>query len=239
MDETLEKIAHRPRPTTERPLLGTTVLAVEDSRFASEALRLMCLRSGARIRRADSLRAAARHLRTYLPTVAIVDLGLPDGSGLDLIANLALGNPRIPVVLATSGDTGAEAGAKAAGADAFLAKPVSSLAMFQETILGHLPPASRPKGPRPLPMEELAPDPIAMRDDLAHAARILDRGADGQTLDYVAQFIGGVAISARDNRLLHAARGLDASRHSHGAAKAAVGTLTRAIRERLETGAMM
>ncbi|TMV53287.1 response regulator, partial [Thioclava sp. BHET1] len=60
-----------PSPTPERPLLGLTCLAVEDSRFACEALRLLCQHSGARLRRADCLAAAHRHLRVYRPDVLI------------------------------------------------------------------------------------------------------------------------------------------------------------------------
>ena len=108
--------ANFPAPTAERPLLGLTVLVVEDSRYACEAMRLLCLRSGARIRRADCIRSARRHLQVYRPSVVAVDMGLPDGNGADLIAELAQAETEKSVVLATSGDETLEAEAMAAGA---------------------------------------------------------------------------------------------------------------------------
>ena len=90
---------HRP---AARPFLGLRLLLVEDSRFAAEAVRLMCLKSGARLRRADSLAAAHRHLAAYVPAVTIVDLGLPDGPGESLIAELAAAGGH--GILALSGD---------------------------------------------------------------------------------------------------------------------------------------
>jgi len=64
----LEYTSLTPAPTATRPLLGLTILVVEDSRFACDAMRLLCLRSGARIRRADCLRSARRHLQVYRPS---------------------------------------------------------------------------------------------------------------------------------------------------------------------------
>ena len=212
MPETMSDLLPGCTPSAERPLLGVTLLLVEDSRFACEAIRLMCLRSGARLRRADCLKSAERHLQCYRPTVAIVDLGLPDGSGLELIARLARQNPRIPAVIATSGDVAAAGAALSAGADRFLAKPVESLGAFRDMILSQLP--GWPRGTPLTPgAEKLAPDPAALRDDLARAAALLEPGA-GRDFDYVARFLSGLAVSAHDTDLRAAAEALLAERQS-------------------------
>lgn len=233
MDDT-DPFALSERVTTAaRPLLGLTVLVVEDSRYACEAMRLLCLRSGARIRRADCLKSARRHLRIYRPSVLIVDLGLPDGSGADLIAEMAASTPRVPVLLGTSGDDFAADLAIAAGADGFVEKPVTSLAAFQEAVLSHLPPDRRPAGPRPVQDAEIHPDPLAYQDDMAHAAEVLAERDDGKLLDYVAQFVGGVARSAEDRVLAEAAARLTRARAMGIPAAADTARLAGLVQERL------
>jgi CheY-like chemotaxis protein len=233
MDKTDPFASSLPAPTAARPLLGLTILVIEDSRFACEAMRLLCLRSGARIRRADSLRSARRHLQVYRPSVVIVDLGLPDGSGVELIADLARAEPRVDVVLGTSGDLDGETVALAAGADGFLAKPLDSLAAFQEAVLSKLPPERQPSGPRQLSDEVIHPDLLAFQDDMAHVADFLEGTPDETAIDYVAQFLGGVARSARDSPLERAAAAL-AQRRARGEPFASeTQTLIGLVQERL------
>lgn len=208
MPESLDDFMMNRPPTAERPLLGQTILVIEDSRYASEALRLMSLRSGARVRRADSLRTAARHLSTYRPSVCIIDVGLPDGSGAQLISDLAEAKSRIPIILGTSGDDGLREVAMDAGADGFLAKPITSLSLFQQVILDLMPPEALPKGLRLVSEDMIEPDRIALQDDLTYAANVLNRPADAETIDYLAQFLAGIARSAKDKDLEAAARDL-------------------------------
>lgn len=209
MTDTVDSLMTRRKPTLTRPLLGLTLLLVEDSRFASEAMRMLCLRSGARLRRADSLRAARRHLGAYRPSVTIIDLGLPDGSGVDLIAELTRTDPDLALI-ATSGDPEGEAAARAAGAQGFMAKPVPSLGQFQSAVLAALPPEAQPRGPRALSSETVHPDAVALQDDLAHAAELLRGPADPETFAYIAQFLGGVARIAGDAGLADSADALRA-----------------------------
>jgi len=186
-----------------QPLQGLTILTVEDSRFASESLRLLCLRSDARLRRAESLEQADRHLSVYRPDIVIVDLGLPDGDGADLIRQLARRRWRGLVVLGTSGDPAGHRAALAAGATGFLPKPIDSLAQFQATVLGHLraaPLLSEDFDPAPL-----HPDRIALHDDLLRASVLLRVADDARSRHYVASFLGSLARSAQDRDLEQAA----------------------------------
>lgn len=182
------------------PLLGLTVLVVEDSRFAAEAVRLMCQRLGARLRRAETLRAALAHLSMTRPDVVIVDLGLPDGRGEQLLRDLSGRSPRPRVLLGTSGEAEGRDLALAAGADGFLEKPIPGIAAFQEAILSRLP------GRVALTLSDPATptDTAALGDDLARAAELLRDGTGHPA--YVAGFLEGIARSLGDAGLAEIAR---------------------------------
>jgi CheY-like chemotaxis protein len=186
------------------PLQGLTCLAVEDSRFASDALRLMCQRSGARLRRVDSLHAAYAHLRVYRPDVMLIDMGLPDGRGDVLIRDLAQHRPQGPVLIAISGDPGTQADAMLAGAQGFMAKPFPNLAAFQQALLDHLPDRLDRSAPG-LAVPDMRADPLALYDDLAHAAEMIKANPTPARRRYIAGFVTGLAQSSGDAALAAAA----------------------------------
>ncbi len=189
-------------PTIIRPFLGLTILLVEDSLTACEAMRLMCLRSGARIRRADCLESARRHLRVYRPNIVLTDMGLPDGSGAELISELAAATPRVDAIVALSADPGRQAEAMGAGADGFVEKPLGTIAEFQAALMQFLAEDRRPMGPRRLNDDFVAADPIAVQEDLALAQNLLRDGEQtSETKVYLATFLAGVASTARDEEL--------------------------------------
>ena len=194
-------------------LFAVTILLVEDSRSASEAIRLFAAESGARVRRADTLHAASRHLAIYRPNVVIVDLGLPDGDGMALIRHLAAASTPIGAIVALSGQERAtwQAEAIAAGAAACLEKPIASLRAFQECVLGVLPDAETRRRPdeRALALEGRASVQAALGEDLRRARGLLAEAmptGDADTIAYCAQFLGSVGEMLGDRDLASAAR---------------------------------
>lgn len=220
-------------PTPQRPLLGLTVLVVEDSRFTCEALRLLCLKSGARIRRADTLAAARRHLRVYRPAVIIMDLGLPDGSGLDLIRDLNRYDHGIKAILATSGDDSLAHAALTAGAHGFLSKPLVSLAAFQQAVLQHLPVEMHVRKPGLASKDDVRPDKLAYCDDLRQAAASLTVQSEARQLDYLGRFVAGCAQSAGDVALQQAAHRLVADQNSRTPSAGVIKALSALLNQRL------
>ncbi len=191
---------------SELPLRGVTLLAVEDSRFAADALRLLGQRSGARLRRAATLEQAHAHLRVYRPDAVLVDLGLPDGRGEGLIQALAATGPGRPAILGMSGDPDGRAPALAAGADGFMEKPVPGLAAFRQAILSLLPGGGA--GVVSCAGEEVTADPAALHDDLLLAAQAVGAGPGEEERHYLAGFLTGLARQAHDEMLSEATAAL-------------------------------
>jgi DNA-binding response OmpR family regulator len=207
--------ALRPTGSLRRQcLFAVTILLVEDSRSASEAIRLFAAESGARVRRADSLHAASRHLAIYRPNVVMIDLGLPDGDGMALIRHLSSAATPVGAIVALSGNEPGtwQGAALAAGAAVCLEKPIPSLRAFQETILAVLPDADSRRGPdeRPLAVAGRASVNAALVEDLRRARGLLAQAlpcGDTETVAYCAQFLRSVGEMLGDAALTHAAAG--------------------------------
>jgi len=181
-----------------------TMLLVEDSRLAAEAVRLVCRRLGIRLRRAESLAGAALHLRVYRPDIALIDLGLPDGSGVELIRALGRSGTRPQRLLAISGDPGQEGAAIAAGADAFLLKPLS-IAHHLLALTGEPGEGFDALDTDVWRERNAGADPLALRDDLMLARDLLNGPADPERLRYAGQFLASIGLSLQDKPLSEAA----------------------------------
>lgn len=206
-----------PPDATRYALVPKTLLLVEDSRYAAEAVRFVCRRAGIRLRRAETLASAHLHLSVYRPDVALIDIGLPDGSGLDLIHAISSRIPRPGRIIAVSGDDAFETPAFDAGADGFLLKPVT-IAQHLEFLTAPVgqancyTPSSNPESSSP-GTRNAGGDPLALRDDLRMICDLLNGPDDPERTRYAGQFLSSIGRSMGDAHLarhaLRAARDAD------------------------------
>ena len=81
--------------------------------------------------------------------------------------------------------------------------------------------------------DNISPDHMAFQDDMAHIADMLQDPMDDGTLDYAAQFVGGVARSAHDDILETAALALAKARAKGTSARSETATLAGLVQQRL------
>ncbi len=103
------------------------VLVVDDHDLNLKLLERLLELEGREVRAVDSLAAAERAVAEEQPAMIVLDMNLPDGSGLELTRKLK-SEPRtasIPIVACTAAVGPAdEDEALEAGCDAFVAKPI-------------------------------------------------------------------------------------------------------------------
>jgi two-component system, cell cycle response regulator DivK len=107
--------------------MAAPVLVVDDHDLNRKLLERLLELDGHQVRCAESLAAAEEAIADQPPAMIVLDLNLPDGSGLDLTRRLK-SEPRtaaIPIVACTAAVMPADEDlAREAGCDAFVAKPI-------------------------------------------------------------------------------------------------------------------
>ena len=118
--------SHPPVTAVEVPLLERSVLIIEDEAVFADAERKKLQRAGYKTAVAGALAAGAAQLEAAPPDLVLLDMRLPDGSGLDLLADLQNKGEAAPPVLVMSayGEIEDAVSAMKSGAADYLKKPV-------------------------------------------------------------------------------------------------------------------
>lgn len=103
---------------------NTTVLVVDDEQSVRRLLRTTLAGHGYRILEAETGQAALAMLAREPPDVLLLDLGLPDLNGIEVIRRLRGSGSRVPVIVLSSRNGEAEkVEALDLGADDYVTKP--------------------------------------------------------------------------------------------------------------------
>lgn len=119
--------------------LGAVILVVEDEPQMRKFIRASLTSHGYRVLEAERASEAVMMLTSHNPEMVLLDLGLPDGDGIDLTKQLREWS-RVPIiVLSARGREDDKVAALDAGADDYLTKPfgVNELLARMRVALRH------------------------------------------------------------------------------------------------------
>lgn len=102
-----------------------SILIVEDETHVATAIAELCRRLGYGATTAASAARGARELRQAKPSLVVLDIGLPDRSGLELLGAIREIDAELPVLIVTAhGNLQNAVEAKKQGATGYLVKPL-------------------------------------------------------------------------------------------------------------------
>lgn len=171
------------------------ILIIEDEPALASAVARVCQRLGYASRLCSSAKRGLHAIEHESFALAIIDIGLPDASGLDVLAAAREKHPSMPVIIITAhGSLENAVQAQQRGATAYLVKPLD-LAEVQETLRQNL-------GDDLSPMPPAAPAPMLVGAsaslqrsfiEIAHAcgsvAPVLISGPTGSGKTHIARVI--------------------------------------------------
>jgi two-component system, OmpR family, KDP operon response regulator KdpE len=121
--------------------LRTRILIVEDEPEIRRFVRLTLASEGHEVHEAEGLKRGLIEAGTRRPDLLVVDLGLPDGDGVDLIRELRSWSAAPVIVLSARSGEADKIAALDAGADDYLVKPFGAgelLARVRAQLRRHL-----------------------------------------------------------------------------------------------------
>ena len=145
------------------------ILIIEDEPVIREVLRVLLVREAYRVIEAPTAARAQIEARNHKPDLLIVDLGLPDGDGLDLIRRIRAWSSIPIVVLSARTLEEQKIAALDAGADDFVTKPFSAPELLARVRAGLRRGARAPSGDAPLGFGAVQVDLAVRRTHGAHA----------------------------------------------------------------------
>jgi PAS domain S-box-containing protein len=136
------------------PVDALPVLVVEDDHTARELVSHVLANAGYEVTQAASLTAAREALERSTPSLIVLDIGLGDGSGLDLARDVRAAGLDVPIAIVSANSSAADiAEAESIGCSDYLVKPVSArelLARIGRLVGASAQPATVESGIRPL-----------------------------------------------------------------------------------------
>ncbi|MCZ6803546.1 MAG: sigma-54 dependent transcriptional regulator [Proteobacteria bacterium] len=111
--------------SAEVPVLEKKILLVEDENVFAKAVKKHLQRAGYKIDIAENLAAAREEYKNNAPDLVLLDMRLPDGSGLDLLSEIKSSNTNTAVlVMSAYGELEDAVSAMKLGASDYLKKPI-------------------------------------------------------------------------------------------------------------------